>query len=216
MIRAGDSNGCGDQHAKSGNTAGDSATCTNQHAKSGNTAGLSQHCSFEEEASRHAGSQARRGATADAAVQSMFKASSLQTEGLVQRCPSLHSSKASLPLQCITTFVNPAFYIPTTVSATSNLSSLQQTTDLTPGHHSALRVNPNAQRTLNQSSTVAGVGKVVGIQHAAGAAASMSGKQGLEENLWAGIGGFGRNGRSRNAASTAALQTPRPLVPTNR
>lgn len=30
-----------------------------------------------------------------------------------------------------------------------------------------------------------------------------------EENLWAGIGGFGRNGRCRDASSTAALQTPR-------
>ena len=32
----------------------------------------------------------------------------------------------------------------------------------------------------------------------------------LEENLWAGFGGFGRNGRCRDAGSTAALQTPRP------
>lgn len=37
-----------------------------------------------------------------------------------------------------------------------------------------------------------------------------SGGKGIpEENLWAGIGGFGRNGRCRDASSVAALQTPR-------
>ena len=35
------------------------------------------------------------------------------------------------------------------------------------------------------------------------------GQGALEENLWAGVGGFGRNGRCRHANSTAALQTPR-------
>lgn len=45
--------------------------------------------------------------------------------------------------------------------------------------------------------------------HALAGSCSAGGKQVVEENLWAGIGGFGRNGRCRDASSTAALQTPR-------
>lgn len=46
-------------------------------------------------------------------------------------------------------------------------------------------------------------------RHALAGSCSSGGKQVLEENLWAGIGGFGRNGRCRDASRTAALQTPR-------
>ena len=45
--------------------------------------------------------------------------------------------------------------------------------------------------------------------HAPAGSCDAGGKGALEENLWAGIGGFGRNGRCRDASSTAALQTPR-------
>lgn len=37
----------------------------------------------------------------------------------------------------------------------------------------------------------------------------VDGKLSLEENLWGGLGGFGRNGRSKGPSSSAALQTPR-------
>lgn len=46
-------------------------------------------------------------------------------------------------------------------------------------------------------------------RHALAGSCNSGGRQVLEENLWAGIGGFGRNGRCRDASSTAALQTPR-------
>lgn len=46
-------------------------------------------------------------------------------------------------------------------------------------------------------------------RHVLEASCNAGGKGAQEENLWAGIGGFGRNGRCRDASSTAALQTPR-------
>lgn len=45
----------------------------------------------------------------------------------------------------------------------------------------------------------------------AGSFRGFSGKAKLEENLWGGVGGFGRNGRSRGPGSSTALQTPRPV-----
>ncbi|DBA80849.1 TPA: hypothetical protein ACH3X1_008063 [Trebouxia sp. C0004] len=44
----------------------------------------------------------------------------------------------------------------------------------------------------------------------AGESAEFGGKGKLEENIWGGLGGFGRNGRSKAPGSSAALQTPRP------
>ena len=44
----------------------------------------------------------------------------------------------------------------------------------------------------------------------AGESAEFGGKVKLEENIWGGLGGFGRNGRSKAPGSSAALQTPRP------
>ncbi len=41
--------------------------------------------------------------------------------------------------------------------------------------------------------------------------AEFGGKVKLEENIWGGLGGFGRNGRSKAPGSSAALQTPRPI-----
>jgi len=45
----------------------------------------------------------------------------------------------------------------------------------------------------------------------AGDTAEFGGKVKLEENIWGGLGGFGRNGRSKAPGSSAALQTPRPI-----
>ncbi len=45
----------------------------------------------------------------------------------------------------------------------------------------------------------------------AGESAELNEKVKLEENLWGGLGGFGRNGRSKAPGSSAALQTPRPI-----
>lgn len=45
---------------------------------------------------------------------------------------------------------------------------------------------------------------------AAGESAEFGGKVKLEENIWGGLGGFGRNGRSKAPGSSLALQTPRP------
>ena len=44
----------------------------------------------------------------------------------------------------------------------------------------------------------------------AGESAEFGGKVQLDENIWGGLGGFGRNGRSKAPGSSAALQTPRP------
>lgn len=45
---------------------------------------------------------------------------------------------------------------------------------------------------------------------AAGESPNFGGKVKLEENIWGGLGGFGRNGRSKAPGSSLALQTPRP------
>ena len=65
----------------------------------------------------------------------------------------------------------------------------------------AFRIPTTVDKIQEQSSMVS--------RHAL-AGSCNAGRQGaMEENLWAGIGGFGRNGRCRDASSTAALQTPR-------
>jgi len=46
---------------------------------------------------------------------------------------------------------------------------------------------------------------------AAGGNSHFDGNFKIEENLWSGVGGFGRNGRSKAPSSSAALQTPRCL-----
>ncbi|DBA68731.1 TPA: hypothetical protein ACH3X2_013428 [Trebouxia sp. C0005] len=45
----------------------------------------------------------------------------------------------------------------------------------------------------------------------AGESTEFGGRVKLEENIWGGLGGFGKNGRSKAASSSAALQTPRPM-----
>ena len=45
----------------------------------------------------------------------------------------------------------------------------------------------------------------------AGDSAGFGGRAKPEENLWGGVGGFGRNGRSKGPGSSTALQTPRPI-----
>ena len=44
----------------------------------------------------------------------------------------------------------------------------------------------------------------------AGESAEFGGKVKMEENIWGGLGGFGRKGCSKAPGSSAALQTPRP------
>lgn len=65
----------------------------------------------------------------------------------------------------------------------------------------AFSIPTTVDKVEDQSSMV--------LRHALAGKCSSGGKQVVEENLWAGIGGFGRNGRCRDASSTAALQTPR-------
>lgn len=172
----------------------------------------------------------QRAVTANAAVQSMFRTGSKQAEGLTLtiRSPPLHSAKAASPLQYCSS--SPVFSIPTSISGFSAFTPLHQSdvavkrNAATNGaallQPSALKPGPSAQQQhladwhLGSKSTSRKAG--LSAQHAPDVAAGLGCKQGLEQNLWGGIGGWGRNGRSKSPCSSAVLQTPRPVLPIKR
>ena len=155
-------------------------------------------------------STAGRRHTADAAVQSMFRTSSRQPELALQQANAAPATKISAS--------NPAFSIPTTVSL------LKQPHSILSGNQEADVASTQAYASQAQLQTQSTAERASGKNwrqcrvsgNAEGSAAVAGGKPGFEENLWAGIGGFGRNGRGKAPKSAAALQTPRPAVPTRR
>lgn len=65
----------------------------------------------------------------------------------------------------------------------------------------AFRIPTTADKIEEESS--------MAPRHALAGSCNAGGQGAVEQNLWAGIGAFGRNGRCRDASSIAALQTPR-------